>query len=152
LGVINQGIEAYVIIRPAVRRDEVDVVRLASGLSPETSALSEVESHFYALLETGGHRVWVAEVDGVIVGWLHAFLALRVGVSPFIEIGGMVVQEDNRRANVGSGLVQRAAEWAKSEGLALRVRCNSESEPAHRFYQALGFQPLKQQHVFEFNL
>ncbi len=140
------------IIRPAVLRDEVDVVRLASGLSPETSALSEVESHFYTLLETGGHRVWVAEVGGVIVGWLHAFLALRVGVEPFLEIGGLVVQEDNRSANVGRGLVQKAAEWAKSEGLTLRVRCNSKREPAHRFYQDLGFQPLKQQHVFEFSL
>ncbi len=140
------------IIRPAVQKDGVDVVRLASGLAPKMSALSEAESHFYALLETGGHRVWVAEVDGAIVGWLHAFLALRVGVEPFIEIGGLVVQEGNRRANIGSGLVQKAAEWAKSEGLALRVRCNSKREPAHRFYQAIGFQPLKQQHVFEFNL
>jgi GNAT superfamily N-acetyltransferase len=150
--VINQGIEAYVIIRPAARTDGIEVVHLANSLSSVADALPEVESHFNALLEVGGHRVWVAEIDGAIVGWLHAFVALRVGVAPFVEIGGLVVKEDGRRAQVGSKLVREAAEWAKSGEWALRVRCNSIREPAHCFYQAIGFQYLKKQHVFEFNL
>jgi len=127
-------------------------MQLAGTLSPVTNAPSDVGFHFDRLLQADGQHVWVAEIDGAIVGWLHAFVALRVGVTPFIEIGGLVVQEGNRRARVGSRLVQQAAEWAKAEGLALRVRCNSKREPAHRFYQSLGFLLLKQQHVFELNL
>ncbi|WP_409522937.1 GNAT family N-acetyltransferase [Nitrincola sp. MINF-07-Sa-05] len=88
----------------------------------------------------------------MIIGWIHAFVALRVGAAPFIEIGGLVVNEAYRRTNVGSRLVQESAAWAKAEQMALRVRCNSIREPTHHFYQALGFKLLKQQHVFEFNL
>ena len=152
LRVINQGIEAYVIIRPAAHTDGTEVVHLANSLSSVSGALPDIESYFDALIEADGHRIWVAEIDGAIIGWLHAFVALRVGVAPFVEIGGLVVEEDGRRAQVGSNLVRQAAEWAKSGEWALRVRCNSMRESAHCFYQAIGFQYLKQQHVFEFNL
>jgi len=120
-----------VIIRPAAHRDGIEIAHLVNSLSSVSSALFEAECYFYALLETDDHRVWVAEIDGAIVGWLHAFVALQIGVAPFVEIGGLVVKEDVRRAQVGSRLVR---------------------EPAHGFYQAIGFQYLKQQHVFEFNL
>ncbi|WP_083870920.1 GNAT family N-acetyltransferase [Marinobacter santoriniensis] len=136
-------------IRPATAEDATAITRLGTSFSPEARSTSSALSHFTHLLQTDGHRVWVAEMDGAIAGWLHAFAALRVGVPPFIEIGGLVVKPDCRRAKIGSGLVQKATAWAEAEGMKLRVRCNSEREPSHRFYEALGFELLKQQHVFE---
>lgn len=136
-------------IRPATAEDGTAISQLGTCFSPEARSTSSAPSHFTHLLQTDGHRVWVAEIDGTIAGWLHAFVALRVGVPPFIEIGGLVVEPEFQRGRIGSGLVQQATDWAESEGMKLRVRCNSQREPSHRFYEALGFELLKQQHVFE---
>jgi len=138
-------------IRPATAEDGLDVYSLARSFQSIASSFTEFDTTFCALLDSRDHRVWVAECRGTVVGWLHAFIALRVAISPFVEIGGLVVKEDYRRSGVGSALVHESAEWARSEGMALRVRCHSEREETHGFYQDFGFKVIKQQLVFELN-
>ncbi len=129
----------------------MDVFSLARSFQSAFSSLKEFDTTFCGLLDSRDHRIWIAEDRGTVVGWLHAFIALRVGIGPFIEIGGLVVKEDYRRGGVGSALVHESAEWARSEGMALRVRCHSEREETHGFYKAFGFKLLKPQFVFELN-
>ncbi len=43
---------------------------------------------------------FVAIIEGKIIGWIHAFKALRIETKPFIEIGGLVVDEIYREKKV----------------------------------------------------
>lgn len=135
--------------RPAVTADASAVEHLAKLLAPGSNLRSGATDYFRPLLESDGHRVWVAETEDGIVGWLHAFIAWRVGVAPFIEIGGLVVSEGCRRIGVGSKLIAEVNAWARQKGLAVRVRCHSERDATHSFYKSQGFSLLKQQYVFE---
>ena len=89
------------------------------------------------------------EKDGRVVGWLHAFVALRIESSAFAEIGGLVVAQSERGRGLGQQLVQAAAAWARRKGLQnIRVRSNVVRKETHAFYLHLGFAQSKAQMVF----
>lgn len=132
--------------------DKGDVERLAQVLTPAAESKHRSADGLSLLLNSNEHRVWVADSGEAVVGWLHAYLAVRVGVAPFVEIAGLIVDEQYRGKGIGSKLVEAAIFWAKSMGVSVRVRSNSRRDATHKFYQAQGFKLLKQQHVFEFNL
>ena len=138
--------------RPSVRRvrgeDADALLRVAAELVGDvggdaTVALGE-------LLDSPDHAVFVAEFDGALVGWAHVFLARRVGLSMFAEIGGLVTVKAFRRRGVGRLMVNACKAWAHEHGSSrLRVRCSTRREGANRFYQMIGFGHLKQQTVYE---
>ncbi|OAN93898.1 hypothetical protein A8B84_02800 [Marinobacter sp. EhC06] len=132
--------------------DKDHVERLAQVLTPAAESKHRSADGLSLLLDSNEHRIWVADSDEAVVGWLHAYLAVRVGVAPFVEIAGLIVDEQYRGKGIGSKLVEAAIFWAKSIGVSVRVRSNSMRDATHKFYQAQGFKLLKQQHVFEFNL
>jgi GNAT superfamily N-acetyltransferase len=66
-----------------------------------------------------------------------------------VEIAGLVVAEDCRRAGAGRALVQQAERWAGARGAeSLVVRSNTLRTESHRFYPALGFLLSKTQAVY----
>ncbi|MBL1271164.1 MAG: GNAT family N-acetyltransferase [Oceanospirillales bacterium] len=132
--------------------DKHEIERLAHVLTPAAESKHESGDALGLLLNSDGHRIWVADLGEAVVGWLHAYLAIRVGVAPFIEIAGLIVDERYRSEGIGSKLVAEAIAWAKSLGVTVRVRSNSKRDATHKFYQVQGFKLLKQQYVFEFNL
>jgi GNAT superfamily N-acetyltransferase len=139
-------------IRPAVSADSHDIERLAYVLTPAAESKRQSADGLSLLLNSNDHRIWVADSGEAVVGWLHAYLAVRVGVLPFIEIAGLIVDEHYRSQGIGTKLVAEAISWAKSIDIAVRVRSNSRRDVTHKFYQAQGFELLKQQHIFELNL
>ena len=139
-------------IRSAVLADNHEIERLAHVLTPAAESKRQSGDALGLLLNSDDHRIWVADLGEVVVGWLHAYLALRVGVAPFVEIAGLIVDEQYRSEGIGSKLVAEAIAWAKSIGVNVRVRSNSKRDATHNFYQERGFKLLKQQYVFEFNL
>lgn len=97
------------------------------------------------------HAVYVVESPpGRIAAWLHVYASYQIESDPFAEIGGLVVGERDRGARIGEALVRRAEAWARERGFArLRVRSNVVRERAHRFYERIGFERIKNQSVFE---
>lgn len=132
--------------------DKNEIERLAHVLTAAAESKHESGDALGLLLNSDSHRIWVADLGEAVVGWLHAYLAVRVGVAPFIEIAGLIVDERHRSEGIGSKLVAEAIAWSKSIGISVRVRSNSKRDATHNFYQAQGFKLLKKQHVFEFNL
>jgi len=76
------------------------------------------------------HAVFVAEVDGEIVG------VVSLEATPEPEIAHLWVLPDNHGEGVGSALMERAVRFARSEGwTSLRI----ESDPnAKAFYEKMG--------------
>lgn len=88
-----------------------------------------------------------------IIGWIHAFHSLHIESLPFVEIGGLVVDEKHRGEGVGKALINEVKEWSiKQTIFTLRLRTQVKRLDAHKFYRALNFTEVKEQKVFQLKL
>ena len=136
-------------IREATESDAAIVTSLSRELGYEASE-EETSSRLASLQGNARNRVFVAENDGVVVGWCHVSVVESLVHDPFVEIRGLVVTEWLRSAGIGSALVARAEEWAIDQDVNdMRVRSNVVRERARRFYEKLGYKVTKTSHLFE---
>lgn len=141
-----------ITVRRAELEDSKGINGVSSALGYDTISDSVARKWLEALLASDKHRVWVCEVEGEIVAWLHALRSDRLASAPVIEITGLAVSTSHRKQGVGRKLVNQAVEWGVPQGLKVRVRCNSERHQAHQFYESLGFFEVKSQVVFEYDV
>jgi predicted N-acetyltransferase YhbS len=137
------------LIREISPKDAQAVHELSHQLGYELS-VADTATQIREVLSNKDNHALVAVIDETMVGWIHAFKAVRIETKPFIEIGGLVVDEKYRSRGVGKKLVIRIKEWCTGQQIhSLRVRSNIIRMEAHLFYTRLGFAEKKEQKVFE---
>ena len=95
------------------------------------------------------YRVMVARSAAVLLGWAAVEHRLSLESGDSAELTGLVVTAAARQRGVGRALVAAAEAWARGRGFSvLRVRSNVSRAESHPFYEALGFQRSKTQHVY----
>lgn len=111
---------------------EIDQKCFPPGVSYSQEELAAFIAHRSA-------RTWVAEDEGVIVGFVVASREpARVGHIITID-----VVEDSRRKGTGSGLMKVAEDWSRKAGLQLIYLETAEDNlAAHRFYEARGYRKV----------
>ena len=134
-------------IREITSTDVHDIVSLSDELGYQINSV-EVDFLIKSILDDKKQWAFVALKNEVIVGFVHAFYALRLTTPAFIEIAGLVVSEKERSQGIGQQLVEYV-EQNLAKDLKVRVRCNSERKDAHRFYTNLGYTKQKEQFVFK---
>ena len=142
-------ISGTVTIRDASAGDAEPIARLSGQLGyPEQGG--RLGKRLSALLGSSLDAVYVAEVDGSVVGWIHVFASVRIESAARAEIGGLVVDEAYRGKGIGERLVREVETWAIQHGLAhIRVRTRATRTEAHGFYAREGFERTKLQHVLD---
>lgn len=140
-------------VRSATLDDALVLASLATELGYPSDA-ADLSRRLTTLLGRPDHTVRIAVADrGEVVGWVHAFVSLRLESDPFAEIGGLVVRSEWRGRGVGRCLVEAAAAWGAAQGCTrLRVRCRIDRDGAHAFYARLGFARSKTQGVLDASL
>jgi GNAT superfamily N-acetyltransferase len=95
------------------------------------------------------HAVYVAELSGHVVGWVHVYVCKLLVADPQAEVGGLVVDENCRRYGVGRLLMQQAEQWTCEKGCwAVYLRSNVVREGAHAFYEGIGYSNVKTSMTF----
>lgn len=107
---------------------------------------SEAHEKLIFLINSAVDNVYIAEVDGEIIGWIHVFYAPKLASESFYEIGGLVINPEFRGQGIGRSLVQHVLNNFKAK---FRVRCNEKRAESHQFYESIGFGSSKVQRVFE---
>jgi GNAT superfamily N-acetyltransferase/uncharacterized membrane protein YidH (DUF202 family) len=139
-----------IMIRKATFEDAPALADLSGQLGYPTSPAA-LSARIAPILKSQGHAVFVACAENdAVVGWIHAFVALRVESDRFAEIGGLVVAAPYRRSGIGRRLCSAAQDWASQRNLGkLLVRTRIGRTAARPFYESVGFTESKQQHVLE---
>ena len=136
------------MIRAAKQNDATDVARLCLQLGYNTSK-EDCSSRQEMLSRDENSAVFVADVDGRVVGWIQLSVRLSIESGEFVEIVGLVVDEGYRGRGVGRALVSQGEDWARARGQrTFRVRTNVVREDAPLFYRSMGFKETKRQSVF----
>ncbi|WP_100635261.1 GNAT family N-acetyltransferase [Marinomonas sp. ef1] len=137
-------------IRLANLQDANAIADVASALGYQNTVSENLAiKRLERLLLSSNDKVWVAEFNGQLIGWLHAQHAFRAASADFIEILGLSVADQARLKGAGRALVEKAKEWALDEKIVLRVRTNDTRDGAKKFYTSLGFTATKIQSVFQ---
>jgi GNAT superfamily N-acetyltransferase len=113
----------------------------------KSTSTEEVAAWFGSLLKRPTTSMWIAEQDGVPVGYLLALVHERAA-NPFsaarrwCEIDQIAVDEVWRRQGIARALVERALLELRSRGIrAVEVSTWAFNEAAQRAFQHLGFNP-----------
>lgn len=133
--------------------DAAAVNRLSAQLGyPQSEA--DTAKQIAAVLNSHNDCAYVAVTDeGQVCGWIHAFATLRIESPSFVEIAGLVVDDQFRGQGIGQLLTDTIKAWCGIQGThTLKVRSNVIRTDAHRFYTRLGFKESKEQKVLELYL
>ena len=133
-------------IRQAVESDAKSINEISRHLGYAKLTDAEATEKLRQLIHSTTDEVYLAESKGVVVGWLHLFLARRLASANFYEIGGLVVTPEFRGRGIGRELVNHVSEIHAGK---IRVRCNEQRLESHQFYEAIGFSDTKLQRIFE---
>ena len=141
-----------ILLREVQPDDAEQVVLLSKQLGYEIS-LNAVKGNIEILNNENGNKVFVAEYEQAVIGWIGVAYVLIIQSLPFCEVRGLVVDEQFRNKNIGKLLVEKASGWCKEKTCTtLRVRCNVKRESIHSFYRHFGFTEKKDQKIFELNV
>ncbi|HHT49546.1 MAG TPA: GNAT family N-acetyltransferase [Firmicutes bacterium] len=134
-------------IRKASPEDASALADLALQLGHKEEA-GKVRDRLLLLLSKG-QVVFVAVEKRQIVGWVHGYIYSLLYQEPMGEIAALVVEKGYRRMGIGRMLVEAFEQWVKAKGCnGVFLRSNIKREEAHKFYQALGYDLVKTQHIF----
>ncbi len=136
-------------IRAANQDDSAEIASLCQQFDYLVEA-EKVKQTLAKVIVDPDQQVWVV-VDGrMVIAWIHVFIATRIESASFAEIGGLVVDKNYRHQGIGSMLISRVSEWAKTRGqMKLRVRCADQRKQAHDFYLAQTMDRTKTQYIFD---
>ena len=97
-------------------------------------------------LDKGKEKVFVAEVNGIVAGYIHAEKYQTLYFEPMINILGLAVSSEFRRRGIGRMLLKRAERWATEVGIhKIRLNSGASRKEAHSFYRAMGYSNEKGQ-------
>jgi len=136
------------IIRGAHVTDLEDVRTLTAQLGYQVDSATLLPRLSHAL-SSGDQQIFVAEMDGRVVAWVHAALWQFLETGRVGMIAGLVVDRRHRRHGVGGLLMGHAEDWIAAQGCSsVRLWSSAGRVEAHRFYERLGYQNLKTQYSF----
>jgi ribosomal protein S18 acetylase RimI-like enzyme len=122
-----------------VEQPTKEVVDALARLLPQLSSAPPPDIDELRTLMSGGSTVFVARVDGAIVGSLTLVMyRIPTGLKAWIE--DVVVDEQARGHGVGEALNRAALDEAKRHGAkAVSLTSRPSREAANRLYQRIGF-------------
>ncbi|MES2559198.1 MAG: GNAT family N-acetyltransferase [Bacteroidota bacterium] len=139
-------------LRQAKPKDVEFMTELSNQLGYKAT-IEKIQGRLFEILHNVDNCMYVVVDNDNVIGWIHGFYSLRVESDSFVEIGGLVVDENYRRKGVGKMLVTEVIEWACSKKCdKIRVRCNTLRKETHVFYDRIGFNETKEQKIFDMEL
>ncbi|MCA1993641.1 MAG: GNAT family N-acetyltransferase [Coleofasciculus sp. S288] len=137
-----------VLIRLAESGDAKSIALLCQQLGYPTSE-QNVQERFKLIKNNQEHVLYIAYLPNqLIVGLIHVYIWKSLLIGRRAEIDALIVHSDFRGRGVGQLLIQHAEQWVKEQGCdTIQVRSNTVRQQAHRFYEKLGYIPIKTQLV-----
>ena len=102
------------------------------------------------LLKSEADRIFVAVVDGNVVGYVHARDYDVIYAPQYKDILAIAVFAANKMQGIGRALLTAVENWAKESGaVGIRLVSGSGRTGAHEFYRHCGYNGDKQQINFK---
>jgi len=116
------------------------------GYTPDES---EVRRRLAKVLETLGHRIIIADVDGEVAGLLHVFDRPALEKPCEAVVQALVVSGDHRGKGIGEALMREAEVWAERRNLSsVTLYSRVDRGRARVFYERIGYRVKATSNLF----
>lgn len=104
-----------------------------------------VTDNYGAMIGREDCRIWAAEEDGELCGYLCALVCnFPVYVRPVVILDALYVREEHRRKGIATALMARAKDFAASIGAqSIELKVYSANDAAAGLYREHGFTETK---------
>ena len=110
----------------------------------------KTEEKLKQLLESDRDKIFVAVVDNIVVGYVHADDYDVIYAPHMKNIMGIAVSSSFKKKGIGRALLSAVEDWAKSDGAdGVRLVSGAARTGAHEFYRRCGYGGEKQQINFK---
>jgi GNAT superfamily N-acetyltransferase len=110
-----------------------------------STVLDEIRTRYAeAIAADGPDRLWVALVDGVVVGtaFAHALVPSAVSDEEAVELGGVFVRPEHRGQGIARALTAESARFARARGARrITIKVFAQNRDALVAWERLGFEP-----------
>ena len=98
------------------------------------------------LLRRGSDKIYVATIDGAVVGYVHANDYDVIYAPHMKNIMGIAVAREHKHKGIGKALLQQVELWAADTGATgIRLVSGAARTGAHDFYRRCGYSGDKEQ-------
>jgi predicted N-acetyltransferase YhbS len=103
------------LIRPMSVGDAVAVASLIREMQYRSDA-EQIAARYEAIASQANNAMFVAERNGLVVGWAHVRIVELLQMDPYAALVGIAVQIDMRGQQVGATLIAACRAWAAQRG------------------------------------
>lgn len=148
--VLKRDILLNMKIRKAKKSDARTIQKLNLNELHYDYPLEKTADKVELILSLDWQRIYVAEIDDEIVGYVQAHKYIGTFGDTFVNIMALAVSSNTQGKGIGKSLMHAAEEWAKiihAEGV--RLNSGMERGAAHKFYKKIGYTKAKTQAKFQ---
>ncbi|MBQ8578858.1 MAG: GNAT family N-acetyltransferase [Clostridia bacterium] len=137
------------VVRNAVAADAAELCALCRDEMGYEYPMDAFAGKLDVLLQCKTDRIFTAEENGRVVGFVHA-CDYDVLYAPHMKnIMGIAVSSDFRGQGIGRALLGAVEAWAEETGaVGIRLTSGESRTGAHAFYRACGYEYTKTQFNF----
>lgn len=136
-------------IRVALENDYQDIYRINKDALGYDFDVELTRERLKVILQKASNRIFVAEVQGKIVGYIHGADYDCTYSESLKNILALSVAPDQQGLGVGRRLIAAVEDWARLDGaVGVRLVSGYNRLGAHAFYQACGYHMRKEQKNF----
>jgi len=127
------------VIREAVEDDAESIYLLNLNALGYDYPIEHTKQRVVHILGSNA-RLLVAELDGVVAGYIHAEDYDCAYCEPLKNILALAVDGHFRKMGIGRALISEVENWARETGASgIRLTSGMQRTDAHRFYEACGY-------------
>jgi ribosomal protein S18 acetylase RimI-like enzyme len=131
-------------ITDAERIQLINIMSLGYDFDIETTT-----TQLAKILDRNNDKIFVAEVDGQVVGYIHGRDYDCTYIEPLKDVMSLSVLADFQGQGLGRKLLAQIEAWAKADGCeGVRLVSNVKRVEAHEFYRRCGYESHKEQKNF----
>ena len=133
-----------VVIRRCMISDTDTIVKFCKDELGYPFSPEQIQENIRRLIGETNSLILVAELNGEVIGFVHASNHEPIYAPPMKNIMAIVIAERYRKQGLGERLLNEVEAWAKETGAAgIRVNSPVWSDAALRFYKHMGFDYIK---------
>ncbi|KUO53032.1 MAG: hypothetical protein APF76_12705 [Desulfitibacter sp. BRH_c19] len=110
---------------------------------PQEDIMANVKS----IIDKSDYIIYGAVLpEGKVIGCIQAHINRMFYSDIMIEVNGLIIDEKYRSQGIGEKLLRRVESFGKEKRCRyVNLRANVIRKSAHKFYEKLGYQNIKQQ-------